>query len=123
MLGFSSRKRNRATYAPRRDTRKAATWAEGKAPSGKKTASRWAQWAAGVDWSRWRINAVAVMFCLIWVGLWGRAWHLQMVEGPRLADKARRQHMASELVSGKRGLIYDRNGQVLAWPAAWTPNP
>ncbi len=114
MFGFSSRKRNRATYAPRRDARKPARWARGSSAPGRAPSSRWAEWAARVDWSRWRINAVAVLFCLIWVALWGRAWHLQMIEGPRLADKARRQHMASELVSGKRGLIYDRNGQVLA---------
>ena len=57
---------------------------------------------------------VVVVFCLLWAGLWGRAWYLQMIEGPRLAERARRQHMASELVTGRRGMIFDRNGQVLA---------
>ncbi len=68
----------------------------------------------GRDWSKIRIRVIICIFCGLWIGLWGRAWYLQMIEGPRLADKARRQHMASELVSGRRGLIYDRNGQVLA---------
>lgn len=68
----------------------------------------------GKDGTRFRINLVVSFFCAIWLVLWGRAWYLQMMEGPRLADKARRQHMASELVSGKRGLIFDRAGQVLA---------
>lgn len=72
------------------------------------------KWAQDIDWSRWRIKAIIGVFCVLWIGLWGRAWYLQMVEGPRLGDMARRQHMASELVSGKRGLIFDRNGQVLA---------
>lgn len=67
-----------------------------------------------IDWGKWRVNFVIIFFCLVWVGLWARAWQLQMVEGPRLADKARRQHMASELISGKRGLIYDRQGNILA---------
>ena len=69
---------------------------------------------ADVDWGRMRINLVAAMFVIFWTGLWCRAWYLQMIEGPRLADRAKRQYMASELVTGKRGKIFDRNGQVLA---------
>lgn len=69
---------------------------------------------ARADWSVWRINFVIGIFCALWICLWLRAWQLQMIEGPRLADRARKQHTAIELVSGKRGLIYDRNGQVLA---------
>lgn len=76
--------------------------------------SRFSSWAAKVDWGRFRINAIIGVFAIFGLILWGRAWHLQMMEGPKLADRARRQHMASELVSGRRGLIYDRNGQVLA---------
>lgn len=86
----------------------------GKPTVSVKNDSSFARWKAGVNWPIFRINAVIGFFCVVWLLLWGRAWYLQMVEGPRLADKARRQHMASELVSGKRGLIYDRNGQVLA---------
>lgn len=71
-------------------------------------------WFANIDWGRQRLNIVAGVFVLLWIGLWGRAWYLQMIEGPTLAHKARRQHMTSELVAGKRGKIFDRNGQVLA---------
>lgn len=74
----------------------------------------WRARFAQVDWGVWRINAVAVVFVCLWGALWCRAWYLQMLDGPRLADKARRQYMASELVAGKRGMIMDRNGQVLA---------
>ena len=76
--------------------------------------NRGLSWVDRVDWAKARIAAVVAIFCVLWLGLWGRAWYLQMIEGPRLADKARRQHMATELVTGKRGMIMDRNGQVLA---------
>lgn len=76
--------------------------------------TRLQKWASGVNWPVWRINFVIIIFCALWAILWLRAWQLQMIDGPRLADRAKKQHMATELVSGKRGLIYDRNGQVLA---------
>lgn len=111
MFKLTSRKRNRPAYTPRREkvSRIARSSRAAKDPR-----ARAAAWLERVDWGRLRINVVVCVFCLLWAGLWGRAWYLQMVEGPRLADKARRQHMASELVSGRRGMIYDRNGQVLA---------
>lgn len=67
-----------------------------------------------VDWGRLRIKAVAGLFGVIWCLLWMRAWHVQVIEGDRLAGMARRQHVAAELVTGQRGSILDRNGQVLA---------
>lgn len=76
--------------------------------------SKLSRWASGLNWPVIRINAVIGIFCVLWIGLWFRAWHLQMIDGPRLADKARKQHTATELVSGKRGMLFDRNGQVLA---------
>ena len=75
--------------------------------------NRGLSWVDRVDWGKARIAAVVAIFCVLWLGLCC-AWYLQMIEGPRLADKARRQHMATELVTGKRGMIMDRNGQVLA---------
>ncbi len=69
---------------------------------------------ATVDWARCRIQIVAVGFACFWLLLWGRAWYWQMLEGPRLADQAKQQYMASVLMTGKRGSIVDRHGQVLA---------
>ena len=89
----------------------------GDAPAGKPNTSRSAakkSFWANMDWTRARINLVVVGFCLLWAGLWCRAWYLQMIMGPRLADRANRQHTATELVTGRRGMIFDRNGQVLA---------
>jgi len=67
-----------------------------------------------VNWDTARIQVVAALFMAVWGVLWCRAWHVQMIEGPRLARQATRQHMTTELVSGKRGDIYDRNGLALA---------
>ncbi|MDR2821086.1 MAG: PASTA domain-containing protein [Desulfovibrio sp.] len=71
-------------------------------------------WADKVDWAKVRINMVVCVFGLLWLAIWGRAWYLQMIDGPRLAERARRQHISSELVTGRRGMIYDRGGQILA---------
>ena len=85
----------------------------GDKPNTSRSAAKKSFWA-NMDWSRARINVVVIGFCLIWGGLWCRAWYLQMIMGPRLADRANRQHTATELVTGRRGMIFDRNGQVLA---------
>ncbi|MDO5484546.1 MAG: penicillin-binding protein, partial [Desulfovibrionaceae bacterium] len=110
MLKLGSRKRNRPVPPARGDKNAGKKTLLGNAVRNNRTAS----WFQGTDWGRVRINAVVCIFCLIWLGLWGRAWYLQMVEGPRLAEQARRQHVTSELVSGRRGMLLDRNGQVLA---------
>lgn len=104
-----SRKRNKPNYVSRAKNRPGAVASARNRPIGKL-----AVWAASLNWPVVRINAVIGVFCVLWIGLWFRAWQLQMVEGPRLADRARKQHTASELVSGKRGMLFDRNGQVLA---------
>lgn len=66
------------------------------------------------DWAGIRLAVVAVLFGLAWLALWGRAFQVQVLMGDELAQKARRQHMASEFVSGERGRILDRRGRVLA---------
>ncbi len=69
---------------------------------------------SGRDWGRVRLAVVGGLFCLLWLGLWGRALFVQVYRGPELAAMALRQHLATELVTGRRGGILDRNGQVLA---------
>lgn len=66
------------------------------------------------DWVSLRLVAVAVIFGALWAVLWFRAWDLQMVQGEWLAEKVSRQHKGSELITGHRGSILDRNGNVLA---------
>lgn len=69
--------------------------------------SRW-------DWGRVRLWVVGVVFSLLWMALWARAYYLQIVMGPEYADRARRQHTTREVVAGVRGNIMDRNGNILA---------
>ncbi len=90
-------------------------------PKSAKKAAEFAVWIkqvrvylSQVNWGIFRIKFVACCFVLFWMVLWGRAWYVQVLEGPRLADKASRQYLSSVLVTGKRGPILDRNGQVLA---------
>lgn len=114
MTLFFSRKRETARTVTRLAKTLGATRKEGPTPRPESSRGRFGAWASKVDWQRIRINSVIGFFCVVWVLLWLRAWQLQMVEGPKLADKARRQHVASELVSGKRGMIFDRQGRALA---------
>jgi cell division protein FtsI (penicillin-binding protein 3) len=66
------------------------------------------------DWFVFKVALVLAVFSLGIAGTWARAYWLQVVQGPDLARKARAQHWTSEVVSGKRGAIVDRNGVVLA---------
>ncbi|MBR4741629.1 MAG: hypothetical protein IK079_01860, partial [Desulfovibrio sp.] len=63
---------------------------------------------------RLRIAVSAVIFCLFWLILWCRAWYLQVFAAQALAAKASEQHEFIEQVRGRRGMILDRNGQVMA---------
>lgn len=67
-----------------------------------------------VDWSRIRILGVGLFFGALWVLLWARAFHIQVVMGPDLSEMAYRQHNTPEVVTGQRGNITDRNGNILA---------
>ena len=69
--------------------------------------SRW-------DWVRIRLWTVGIFFSLLWGALWVRAYHLQIIMGPEYAALAKRQHTTREQVTGVRGHIMDRNGNVLA---------
>ncbi|MBG0775068.1 MAG: PASTA domain-containing protein [Desulfovibrionaceae bacterium] len=83
-------------------------------PASRLPKARTLRLGAAVDGSRVRIVLVAALMGLAWLGLLGRAYWVQVVDGPRLASLASRQHVASEYVSGERGRIYDRAGHLLA---------
>ncbi|WP_167590330.1 penicillin-binding transpeptidase domain-containing protein [Oceanidesulfovibrio indonesiensis] len=69
---------------------------------------------AAVRSARPRIIIVAVCFALLWGALWLRALHVQVVDGPELAAKARKQHLTSLTATGPRGNIFDRTGRAMA---------
>lgn len=66
------------------------------------------------DRSRGKIIFVGVLFGMALMGLWARAYYVQVVKGPQYATMANRQYWTSETVSGRRGEIVDRNGLLLA---------
>lgn len=66
------------------------------------------------DWSRVKLACVGVLLLVAWLGLWARAGWLQLVQGPELARRALKQHVASQFDKGSRGQIFDRNGLLLA---------
>ncbi|MEZ6853461.1 penicillin-binding transpeptidase domain-containing protein [Halodesulfovibrio aestuarii] len=66
------------------------------------------------DWSRVRFLCVAALMAVVWCSLWGRAYSLQVVDTQNLSGRALRQHLTSELVTGRRGKILDRDNRVLA---------
>jgi cell division protein FtsI (penicillin-binding protein 3) len=68
----------------------------------------------GRDWSRVRFLCVAAFIAILWCSLWGRAFSLQVVDPQELGRRALRQHLTSELVTGRRGKILDRDNRVLA---------
>ena len=80
----------------------------------RKKTGGWKAWLDSVDWGRFRFRTVAALFCVVWGALWVRAGYVQLWDGPFLAEKARRQHMSAERVDTPRGMIVDRNGQILA---------
>ncbi|NCC25066.1 MAG: hypothetical protein EOM25_07685 [Deltaproteobacteria bacterium] len=66
------------------------------------------------DPSRTRILFVGTFLSFALLALWAKAYVIQIVDGPRLADMALRQHWASEDIKGRRGEIFDRQGRLLA---------
>lgn len=104
--GFFSSRGQKKEAPNRRVARPVKTVSAGAAPDKSK--------GKGLDWGRIRLWSVGVLFSLLWLTLWARAYYLQIVMGPDYAAKAKRQYTTSEQVRGVRGNIMDRNGAVLA---------
>ena len=86
----------------------------GRRPASKAAAKKAMPRESRWDWGRIRLLTVGVLFTLLWGALWARAYHLQITMGPEYAALAQRQHTTREQVTGVRGNIMDRNGNVLA---------
>ena len=62
-------------------------------------------------------NRQMLLFLLVWVGmliLLGRLYYWQVIDGRHLAYLANIEHTQNQVVSAPRGLIYDRQGHLLA---------
>jgi len=66
------------------------------------------------DTAKLKLAGVAMLFAVLWVLLWGRAAYVQVFLGPKLADAAGRQTLATEFETGERGRIYASNNAILA---------
>lgn len=72
------------------------------------------EWYASINWGHVRFALAGGLFLLLWFTLWGRAAYIQLLDGDFLAERARRQHTSVEMVTGQRGMILDRSGQIMA---------
>ncbi len=66
------------------------------------------------DWVKVRLRCIAVLMFLVLASLWARAYQIQVMRGPELAELANRQYWASEELRAERGEIKDREGRLLA---------
>lgn len=66
------------------------------------------------DRTRIKIILIFSLLIIAWMGLWGRAFFVQVIQGEELAGMADRQYYSREKITGKRGEIFDRNRVVLA---------
>jgi stage V sporulation protein D (sporulation-specific penicillin-binding protein) len=61
-----------------------------------------------------RIQFLIIAFIIIFLTLIYRLFQIQVVEGSKLSELARREHIISYILDGKRGIIFDRNLKKLA---------
>ena len=61
-----------------------------------------------------RVVAIAMIVALVFVVLVFRLWHLQVLTGDEYANTAQETQTRSVKIPAQRGVIYDRDGEVLA---------
>jgi len=64
--------------------------------------------------SRVRVKFLLTLSVLIWLSILARLVQIQVFSGPRYAKMAREQEKGQKVLVGSRGIIFDRNGEVLA---------
>jgi cell division protein FtsI (penicillin-binding protein 3) len=64
--------------------------------------------------SRVRVKFLLSLSVLIWLSILARLAQIQIFSGPRYAQMARDQEKSQKILVGSRGIIYDRNGEMLA---------
>ncbi|MBR2476887.1 MAG: PASTA domain-containing protein [Clostridia bacterium] len=65
-----------------------------------------------------RIFSVFAFVVIVLVALVGRCFWIQFVDGPNLQIRAIEQQTKDKTINSKRGVIYDRNGKILAQSAS-----
>ncbi len=64
--------------------------------------------------SAWRLMILASVMIIIFFGLFLRLFHLQVVMGNENRERADSNRIQLKIVHAPRGIIYDRNGKILA---------
>ncbi len=67
-----------------------------------------------LKWLRFRLVTLLVFFVVLFVALFSRAIHLQIMSGKVLKELAERQHTKTLQLPPERGIIFDRNGEKIA---------
>lgn len=76
----------------------------------------WDRLKAGIaELFRTRIFVLIIVFCILFSILIARLFNLQIVNGQRYLDDYKLQIQKTRVTQGTRGIIYDRNGKVLAY--------
>lgn len=65
-------------------------------------------------WLKFRLMTLLVFFVILFVALFSRALHLQILSGETLKILAEKQHTKTLLLPPERGIIFDRNGEKIA---------
>lgn len=66
------------------------------------------------DWIKFRICILGILLGFVLIGLWGRAYYIQVVQGPGLFQQASAQYWTQKSTYGPRGKILDAGGNLLA---------
>ena len=67
-----------------------------------------------MDWIKFRIALLGCLLGIVLLGLWARAYFVQVVLGPDLSRQASRQYWSHKSTYGQRGKIFDARGNLLA---------
>jgi cell division protein FtsI (penicillin-binding protein 3) len=67
----------------------------------------------GNDHLRIRTKLIVLIFILIFIGLWGRLYYVQVMRHQELYNKARKQYTTTKTTISKRGEIFDTNDNLL----------
>lgn len=62
----------------------------------------------------WRITILVILMVLIFFTFFLRLFHIQIVEGSKLRELADGNRIQIKVIHAPRGVIYDRNGKILA---------
>lgn len=64
--------------------------------------------------SSWRLMIIASLVLIILFGIFLRLFHLQIVKGQENRERADSNRIQYKIIHAPRGVIYDRNGKILA---------